>query len=295
MRVGAALVFLGVLLQSCGKVFYGTFLADVPTPLFVAVGVTLTAAVFLAIVRLRLPSEGRFTLLLLNVWTAISFISFFYALKHLPPAVFASVEIGMSLLTAVALASVQTRAWPTAIRALACLGIVTGCAVLSYAETVSIVSHPSGAVIWTAIVASVAAGIASALGIMANRKLALLGWTSRSTLAHRFYLTIVIALVWLPLEGSGLSLLGSASLALILAIAALAILIPLLLFQLAIAHTDEVSFTLCVAAQPILSFLVAIPSPAYHWDWFTLAGIVAVTIFVGLDILAKQRSITSAA
>lgn len=89
MIIGSTLVFLGMVLQaSGGKALYGTVLTSVPTPLFVAVGITLTAAVFLTLIRLRLPSQGRFTLVLLNLWTAISFISFFFALKHVPPARF---------------------------------------------------------------------------------------------------------------------------------------------------------------------------------------------------------------
>lgn len=116
MIIGSTLVFLGMVLQASGKALYGTVLTSVPTPLFVAVGITLTAAVFLTLIRLRLPSQGRFTLVLLNLWTAISFISFFFALKHVPPAKFASIEIGTGLLTAVALAGIQSRAWPSTTR-----------------------------------------------------------------------------------------------------------------------------------------------------------------------------------
>ncbi len=94
MILGPLLVFLGLALQSSGKVFYGTFLATVSTPLFMVIGVTLTSAVFLAAIRFRLPGEGRGTLLLLNLWTAVSFICFFLARKYLPPVIFASVDIG---------------------------------------------------------------------------------------------------------------------------------------------------------------------------------------------------------
>jgi hypothetical protein len=80
----------------------------------------------------------------------------------------------------------------------------------------------------------------------------------------------------------------SNSLAWILAVAALVILVPLLLFQLAV-RIDEVTFMVCVAAQPILSFIVSIPSPAYNWNGLTLIGVLAVTLFVGLDILTQHK------
>lgn len=286
--LGPALVFVAVALQSGGKVLYGTFLTGVPMPLFVAIGVVMTGAVFLALVRLRLPTEGRLTLLLLNLWTAIGFISFFYALKHLPPAVFASVEIGMSLVTAIAITSIHDRAWPATIRVLACVGIIAGGAVLAYAETAALISHPSQTLVWTAIGASIAAGVSSALSLIASRKLALQGWSSRATLAHRFYLTAGVALVWLPLKVGAAPMPDATMLASILGIASLAILIPLLLFQLALRKTDEVSVMVCVAAQPALSFLLSIPSPAYSWDSLTLIGVGAVTACVGMDILAKH-------
>jgi drug/metabolite transporter (DMT)-like permease len=287
--IGSALVFLGMALQSSGKVLYGTLLTSVSTPLFVAIGITLTAAVFLTLVRLRLPTEGRFTLLLLNLWTAISFICFFFALKHLPPAIFASIEIGTGLLTAVSLAGLQERAWPRATRMLACLGIVLGCAVLSFAEIATTELNPAGVMVWTAIGASVVAGATSVLGLGASRRLAISGWTSRSTLAHRFYLTIAVALVWLALYAPASSAPDSASLAWILIAAALVILVPLLLFQLAVRRIDEVTFMVCVAAQPILTFIVSMPSPAYDWNTLTLIGVLIVTAFVGLDILTQQR------
>ncbi len=99
----------------------------------------------------------------------------------------------------------------------------------------------------------------------------------------------MVALVWLPFEITTVAMPNVTILAWILGVAGLAILIPLLLFQLAVRRTDGVTFMVCVAAQPVLSFLLSIPSPAYTWDLFTLAGVSAVTLFVGLDIFASYR------
>lgn len=151
MDGGPALTIAAVAMQSVGKVLYGTFLVSISTPLFILVSISLTAAVFLAIVRLRMPREARGMLVLANVWTAASFIGLFFALKYLPPALFACIEIGMSLLTAVALTSVQSMTWPPRIRVLACTGILAGCAVLSWAEVAASLAEPSGAMVWTCL------------------------------------------------------------------------------------------------------------------------------------------------
>jgi hypothetical protein len=163
-------------------------------------------------------------------------------------------------------------------------------AVLSFAEIAATELRPTGVVVWTAIGASVVAGATSVLGLGASRRLALCGWTSRSTLAHRFYLTIAVALAWLALYAPASSAPDSASLAWILIVAVLVILVPLLLFQLAVRRIDEVTFMVCVAAQPILTFIVSMPSPAYDWNTLTLIGVLIVTAFVGLDILTQQRA-----
>ena len=288
--IGSALVFLGMALQSSGKVLYGTLLTSVSTPLFVAIGITLTAGVFLTLVRLRLPTEGRFTLLLLNLWTAISFICFFFALKHLPPAIFASIEIGTGLLTAVALAGLQERAWPRATRMLACLGIVARlCRPVLRRDR----RH----------------GVASGRrdGVDGNwrerRCRRYLGpWPWRKPEARHERLDLAVdtcppvlsddrsrARLAGALRSDDLSA-GQRLAAWILIVAALVVLVPLLLFQLAVRRIDEVTFMVCVAAQPILTFIVSMPSPAYDWNTLTLVGVLIVTAFVGLDILTQRRA-----
>jgi len=41
-----------------------------------------------------------------------------------------------------------------------------------------------------------------------------------------------------------------------------------------------------MAAQPILSFAL---SPAYNWSTMTLCGVLIVSLFVGLNILAVRK------
>ncbi len=290
MTIEQVLTLLAVAMQSVGKVLYGTFLTGVPTPLFVLVSVCLTALVFLIVARFRLPQEGRGVLVLVNIWTAIGFISLFFALKYLPPAIFASIEIGSSLLAAIALTAVQTRAWPRIVRMTACLGILIGCALLSWTEVVVSRSEPAGALVWIAIAASTATGITSALTVVACKKLAASGWTSPTVLAHRFYLTIAVAAVWLPMTSAGVAVPEIGTLAIVAAVGAVGVLIPLLMLQIALRRTDELTVMICMAAQPILSFLLSLPSPAYEWSALTLFGVLVVTAFVGMDIAAQRRA-----
>lgn len=286
MIFGQALILAAIALQSGGKVLFGTLLQAVASPLYVLVGMSLTALVALGFVRFRLPEKGLSAIALANLWTAVSFLSMFFALKHLPPSIFASIEIGMSLLVAVLLSLIQTRAWPHSYRALACIGIVAGCSLLAWFEVSESTVSTSGMMVWIAIAASMATGVSSVLNVSSCQALAGLGWSSCSVLAHRFYATIAAAAIWFALDGGvGVEELDLALFPAIAFVSAVGILAPLLLLQVALRRVDKLTIMVCMAAQPSISFLLSALSPAYGWNVVTLLGVGVVTFFVLLDVV----------
>lgn len=287
MIAGAALAVTAVAMQSVGKVFYGAHLGDVPTALFLLVGACATAAVFLAVTRFRLPGTGLRLALVNNVWTALSFIAFFLALKYLPPATVAATEIGVSLATVNAVTSWRAHALPHWTRLAACVGIFAGCILLGGTELSRFGTGPMPMTVWLALAAGVVAGIASALTVAASRRLAMSGWNSASVLAHRFYLTIALTLVWFICAGGALPEAGTAGA--ILAVGTVSLLLPVLLLQFALRRTDTLTVLVCMASQPMLSFAFSMASLRYAWDVPTLAGVLIVTAFVGLDIACGNR------
>ncbi len=295
MIAGPGLTLAAIGLQSAGKVLYGSFLEGIATPWFVLISVCLCALVFMLVSRARRLPRAPGLILAANLWTAIGFIGLFFALKHLPPAVFAAIEIGLSLIAALVLASARQRAWPPLSRSLACAGILAGCTLLAWDEIGAALAEPSPAMIVFALVASGAVGIASALSATACQRLAARGWSSASVLAHRFYLTIAVVLVWLLLPGHdpGPAFGHDATMeavVLVFLTATLVVLIPALMLQIALRRTDALSVLVCMAAQPAIAFVLSMASPAYDWSAVTFAGVALVTLFVGLDLLAKQRA-----
>jgi hypothetical protein len=83
---------------------------------------------------------------------------------------------------------------------------------------------------------------------------------------------------------------ASGTFALMAIVGGIGILMPLLLLQIALRRLDELTVLICMAAQPILSFALSIPSPSYDWDTLTLLGVLGVTLFVVLDILVQYRA-----
>jgi len=74
---GRIVIVLAVLLQAIGKVMFGTWLSHIPSPLFVLISFSLTAALFLTLSRQGVGEQAWTPLLLLNAATAFTFLSFF--------------------------------------------------------------------------------------------------------------------------------------------------------------------------------------------------------------------------
>src|SRR5262249_54391800 len=151
-----------------------------------------------------------------------------------------SIEIGVSLFAAIMLVAVQARAWPRRVRILACVGIFAGCALLARSEAPS-APEPADDFILLAIIASIATGVSSALAVYTSKQLARHGWTSADTLAHRFYLTIAASVVWLSWESAVPAAPPAGTVVLIMLVGAVVVLIPLLLLQIALRSTDELT------------------------------------------------------
>ncbi len=289
MIPGQGLTFLAVSLQSAGKVLYGTFLAGVSTATFLLVSFCVTAAVFLIAARFRIPGRGFAQVALANIWTAVAFACFFFALKYLAPASVGAIEIGAAVVVAVLVAGRQAKARPPWQRWMACAGIVGGCAVLALTELGGTLSSGDAAMAALALAASVLAGVASTLAAATFKKLADFGWTPVSILAHRFYLTIVMAFAWLVVSGQDVVPATDAFPA-VLAIAAIGVLLPLLLLQLALRRADTLTVMICMAAQPVISFAFSLLSPAYDWSSAAFVGVLMVTASLAFDIHAQRSA-----
>lgn len=282
------MILLAVLLQAIGKVMYGTWLADVPSPLFVLVSFALTAAVFLALSRQVMGERAWGPLLLLNASTALTFLSFFYALKLIEPAIVGAVEIGIGPILAVGLSLLLTGERPSTLRVVVCLGVLAGCAILGAAALQGSGFASFGRNAWLGLSASVAAGIGAVLITMASKTLLNRGWKFGAVLAHRFYLILPLSLVMtLGTDMAALEWSGTLA-AMLLVVSVVGVLAPLYLLQVGIGRCDPYTVMVTMAALPVLTFVIEGFSPLYMWSWPTAVGLAVVTAFLLLDITAKR-------
>ncbi|MBN8872164.1 MAG: hypothetical protein J0H67_04955 [Rhodospirillales bacterium] len=288
MLVHQLMIAAAVTLESFGKVLFNVFLGGVGLAGFILVGFGLSAAVFLAWARFRLPRSGRRSLLVLNLSTAVSFGCFFFALQHAAPAVVASLEVGTSIVAAVILVWTHQRSSLSPLRILACLGIVGGTLLLCAVEIGKLPAEAGPTMLILACVAGAVSGATSTFSAQSSKDLSQAGWSPTQVLAHRFHLTLLFAGAWLGLGNADVALPSASALPAIALVAAVAVIAPLLLFQLALRRCDTLSVMVCCAVQPLLSFLVAIPSPSFIWNQMTLVGVMAVTAFLMLDVAAQR-------
>ena len=285
---GRVMIFLAVLLLAIGKVMFGTWLADFPSPFFVFVSFAITAAFFLALSRRGAGEKAWGPLLLLNASTALTFLSFFHALKLIEPAIVGAVEIGIGPILAVGLSAMLTGERPSALRLVICAGVLAGCAILGLAALRGSGFASFGRDAWLGLAASVAAGVGAVLITVASKTLLDRGWKFGAVLAHRFYLILPISLVmtW-GTDLGGIEWSGHL-IAMLAIVSVLGVLAPLYLLQIGIGRCDPYTVMVTMAALPVLTFVIEGFSPLYSWSWLTGAGLFVVTAFLLLDVTAKR-------
>ena len=133
--LGRFAVLLAVLLQAGGQVAYGTYLQALPSPLFVFGSFLLATLFFLGVSGGGARAPAWTVLIVLNAATALTFLSFFYALKRVEPAVAGAINVGIGPLAAILIALATTGIRPSKRKLVVCAGVLLGCGVLAVSAT----------------------------------------------------------------------------------------------------------------------------------------------------------------
>lgn len=286
---GRAAVLGAVLMQAMGKVAYGTMLSAVPSPLFVFISFSLTASFFLLLSRRGVGELAWTPLVTLNVSTAVTFLSFFFALKLIEPAIAVAVNIGIGPILAVLIAWHTAREMPSRHRLLVCAGVLLGCMVLCMAAFQGSGFASNARAAWLGLTASAAAGVGTVLITVSSRALVGRGWQSGAVLAHRFYLVVPASLILsFGADTAGIDWTQNLLLVL-LAVTFVGVLVPLYLLQFGIRRCDPYTVMVTMTALPVLTFLMEGFSPVYEWSWMTATGLLILTGFLVVDVAAKDQ------
>ncbi len=287
--LGARLAILAaVALQATGKVTYGVWLEELPTALFVFFGFALTAGVFLGLSRRGHGEIAWGTLILINVATAVMFLSFFAALKLIEPAIVGAVGVSVAPFVAILIAFLSTGLAPTRTQIGVCAAILVGCGLLAWSAHNGSGYQTSVRDAWVGLAASLVAGIGAVFVTVASRSLVLKGWSAGSILAHRFYLIIPASLL-LSFDADISAVVWSHEMiGLIILVTVLSVLAPLYLLQIGVQHCEPYTVLVTMAALPVMTFLAEGLFLKYQWSIATFIGVTIITASVIWDLSTKK-------
>lgn len=279
-----------ICLQAVGQVLYSYFLSGIPEPIFVFGSFLLTALILNLKSGFSMPRRDYDLLIRNNVYTAITYICFFFALRELDPSVVVAIDTGVALIVGAACDSVKRRAWPTPRRLAICAGILVACVLLG-ARQFEGVGHAglTRASIWIAMAATAVTGASSALTMSVCAELAERGWSRSEIVSQRFYLTLCATLAWCLLFSDSFRVpVDSHTLGIAAVVTLAGVMLPMLLLQSAVQLCGPFAVLVCMSVQPFISLLLATSARLQTFDWRTLAGIAIVSVLVVYDVAADR-------
>lgn len=262
-----------------------------------ALSFTLAGAFFLggdvvrrgAAAAFRPLHAHRYDTIMINVTTALTWLSMLYALKFLEPAVVNAVGMALGPLLTVSL-SPLLRPGSSVLRSeiLVSLGIgvMIGFLVWGSFTGRSGVGELSVGEAAIGVGMTFLTGMGSVANVIYSKRLSEAGLDPQSVLAVRFFL--MVALSWVMViaiaePGIGPALLPSAL------IAVVGVGLPLYLLQVGIKHTEPITASIVLTLSPLFAFVLQLQDQRLYPSMLTLVGIVGITASVAVGIVARGR------
>ncbi|TNM28820.1 DMT family transporter [Streptomyces sedi] len=298
MRRGVPPLLAYAVLAAAMDVYVGNRFEVVSPAAIAAVAFTLAVAVFAAADgarrRLRPAAPGALTrhrpdLIALNVTTAVTWLSTFYALDHLEPAVVNVVSLALGpVITVLAGPLLRRRSRVLGTEVAVSVGLCGLLGVLvwgSFSGRSGLGEIAAGDVArGLAFTLSCAAG--SAANILYMKRLNDAGCDPGSVLATRFVLIGVVSWALVALEGApGLH----AALVPGVVVAVIGVGVPLCVLQAGVRHTEPITTSLLLCLSPLFALLLQLGDGRLRFSPLTLVGVVGVVALVAVGVLVRDR------
>ncbi|MEE1751921.1 DMT family transporter [Streptomyces sp. SP18CS02] len=239
---------------------------------------------------LRPVRARRRDVLALNVTTAVGWLTMLYALVRLEPAIVNVVGLAVGPVLTVLLEPVLRRgARPLRAETVVSFAITGFLAVLVWASLAgrSAVGGLDTGDAVIGLLLTLVSGIASTGNVIFSKRLSDAGFGPRAVMSVRFPVTLVISWGAVLLSGQAGELGAALPSAAVLAV--LGVGLPLYLIQVGIRHTEPVTASLFSALSPPLAFLFQLTDARLSVAPLTLGCIVAITLLIGVGLLARHR------
>lgn len=298
MSVGVLLLLTFVILSASKAVYLASMLQGKDPIVLLLLTFAITAT-FFNVLELRdvkaykASITGSFRdIALLNVFSASSWISYFYAIKYLEPAVHASVANSTGpLITIVAVLLFNTSEKVTRAQVVAAIGILLSVLVLVYSTVTgrtAVGTIPTGNMVF-GLVMALLCGVSIVCITFLSKRLNKAGWKSSRIMAARFIALLLSA--WALLPAGGLAQVSSQTDAIaVVVIAVFGVIIPVYCSQLGMEKVrDPMTVSLMIALLPLCMFGLQMFDSRLKASYFSLAGILSALVFTGYGIVVRFR------
>lgn len=291
-RVGVSSLLASALLVAISSVYYSEYIRALDPFAFTCFSFTLMTVLFHGIYWVTKPrgmppirGVARTDLALLNVSTALTFASFFYALKFIEPAIVGAIGVGGGPLVALIVQWYRTghldRTYVLCVTGIACGStVLIVAAILGHTGLTGIGARETTLGVTAALINAVA----TCLAAIYSKRLSQHGWSSARILAHRSYVIILfcfavagrnaVAEVVRHWEGAVFASITG-------------IVIPLYLLQLGIKHCSTLIVLISLATIPVFTIVFELFDPRIHPSPPVLLG---VSILFASAVLAAVHS-----
>ncbi|MFC0598835.1 DMT family transporter [Streptomyces palmae] len=278
-------------------VFAGNQLQSHSPATVAAISFTLAAVFFFGgdIVRrgaaatVRPFRDNRYDVIMINVTTAVTWLSMLYALKFLEPAIVNVVGLALGPLLTV-LVSPVLRPGTTVLRTEVVVSLVIGVmiAMLVWGSFTgrSGIGDNSATETAIGIVLTLITGLGSATNVIYSKRLSEADLKPQSVLALRFFLMILVAWVLVAFDdrdGVPEAFLPS------LLIAVIGVGVPLYLLQVGIKHTEPITASVLLTLSPLFAFLLQLTDHRLTVSALTFTGVVGIVALVGISTVARAK------
>jgi len=294
---GVVMLLVFAALTALVDVYAGNRLQELSLVSMAAISFTLSAVFFLgldillrgAATAFRPLRTQTYDVVAINVSTAVTWLSLLYALKYLEPAVVNVVGLAVGPVFTVLLGSLLRRG-SSVLRAevAVSVGICGFIAVLAWASLTgrSGVGEVDPAAAVVGFVLTLVCGVGGTANVIYSKRLSEAGQSPQAVLAIRFFL--MVAVTWFMVAADDNPGLGEAFLP-GLVIAVIGVGVPLYVLQVGIKYTEPITASLIMTLSPPFALLWQLPDQRLQISTLSLVGIVAITVLVGIGVVARRR------
>lgn len=285
--IGITCVLIYLTLAAGSAVFLSSFLLRTDT-LVVLFAVFLIIAVFFNVLLLsrkgfsfRIDRSAWRPLLFVNVMTAASWSSFFFAIQYIEPALSSSIVNAILPLTTIVVDTLLLKRRASGFAEVAMA--LALCGAMLFTAAVLFGGHSGGpakdVLSYTiGFSMSVVCGISLSCTNVASKKLNMLGVSPSEIMAYRFTLLILLAGAFASKEVIVVDIL--AYWPQILMVAIVGNLVPIFALQVGIQRLKPVTVAFLIGLAPIIFFFMQGLNSDIQFSWPTLACTVVTTIII---------------